>query len=285
MPPLTLHLALGPVVIDVELELPAQEARQAVLRRLAAFAAPPDTPALAALRLRCDSAEWPRPGDEALTRLTAQHLPGGARRLKRWDLDLTLNPEATSLRGHAAPMPSSVEEALRVLLAAAFLRDAPRGLLVHGACTVFQGEAWLFPAASGVGKSTLARLTPGDRVLSDELALLTCQDGAWWAWPSPFWNFEDAWTPQHPAHEPFPLRHLRFIRQAPHTQLLPMPPDDALVALLQQTVAGPLEMAHPDRLFSNAADLIDALPPDHAGALPMTRGASPYHAPPRSHAP
>lgn len=285
MAPLTLHLALGPVVLDAELDLPAPQARQAVLRRLAAFAAPHNTPAVAALHLRCDSDAWPRPGDEALTRLTAQPLPDGSLRLKRWDLDLTLDPTRTLLRGDAAPMPSSVEEALRLLLAAAFLRDAPRGLLVHGACTVLQGEAWLFPASSGVGKSTLARLTPGDRVLSDELALLTCQDGAWWAWPSPFWNFEDAWPALHPAHHPVPLRHLRFIRQAPRTQLLPMPPDAALAALLRQTVAGPLEMAHPDRVFSNAADLIDALPPHHAGDLPMTRGASPYDAPPRSPAP
>jgi hypothetical protein len=43
-----------------------------------------------------------------------------------------------------------------------------RGVLLHAAGVVRDGEAFLFPGVSGTGKSTIARLSRGLAVLSDE---------------------------------------------------------------------------------------------------------------------
>ncbi len=61
-----------------------------------------------------------------------------------------------------------IENYFRILVAYRLLHQG--GLLVHSAAVVEQGEAYLFPGASGNGKSTLSRLSlaQGLTVLSDD---------------------------------------------------------------------------------------------------------------------
>jgi hypothetical protein len=71
------------------------------------------------------------------------------------------------------------------------------GLLVHGAGIVRAGRAYVFIGHSGSGKTTVARVSPEDVVLNDDLVLLMptslgetngALDSAWMVYATPFWN-------------------------------------------------------------------------------------------------
>ncbi len=75
---------------------------------------------------------------------------------------------------------------LRVALAVAAFRAG--GLMLHAAGIVHKGKAHLFFGHSGSGKTTVARLSDGGKVLNDDLVVLMPADGAWQAHATPFWN-------------------------------------------------------------------------------------------------
>lgn len=111
------------------------------------------------------------------------------------------------------------------------LLSEQNGLVVHAASVEDQGKTYVFPAASGTGKSTLVRNSPGRRILSDEGTLLRRVHGQIYAYGSPFRSdsFEDY------GYSRFPVVGLYFLKQAPYDQLWTIPPIEALERLLIQT--------------------------------------------------
>lgn len=79
-----------------------------------------------------------------------------------------------------------VDYFLRV--AYALLAFRAGGLLFHAAGIVRGGGAYLFFGPSGGGKTTVARLSPDDLVLNDDLVLLMPRADGWEAYATPFWN-------------------------------------------------------------------------------------------------
>ncbi len=71
-------------------------------------------------------------------------------------------------------------------LYSAFIIHREWGLLLHSACVVRQGRAYLFAGPSGAGKSTVARLSHPLPVLSDEAALVKVSPGRIEVYDSPF---------------------------------------------------------------------------------------------------
>jgi hypothetical protein len=63
-----------------------------------------------------------------------------------------------------------LENFLRVMTASFVLDHG--GFLLHGACVVRRGAAYVFFGPSGSGKTTVARLSPEDTILSDDLTLV-----------------------------------------------------------------------------------------------------------------
>ena len=57
-------------------------------------------------------------------------------------------------------------------VAYALLAFRAGGILFHGAGIIHQGKGYLFFGHSGVGKTTVARLSTGDRILNDDLVIL-----------------------------------------------------------------------------------------------------------------
>jgi hypothetical protein len=106
--------------------------------------------------------------------------------------------------------PFSVDCILRVLWATLLPRVG--GMLVHS-CGLRHAEVGLvFPGASGIGKTTLARKAPdADDVLSDELCVIRQADDGWRVHGTPFWgDFARGGV----SMRSWPLRTLAFLAQA-----------------------------------------------------------------------
>lgn len=73
---------------------------------------------------------------------------------------------------------------LRIFLSWSLLPRA--GFLLHAATVIREGRAYVFTGRFGAGKSTVASLSPEGSVLTDEISLLSCEDGVWRAHGTPF---------------------------------------------------------------------------------------------------
>lgn len=121
--------------------------------------------------------------------------------------DLTLSGEHARCR--FVDREAGLEHALRAC--AVFTTMPARGLYVHAATLVVDGEAVLFAGHPNAGKSTISREGGADAVLSNEISILAERDGRWFALPSPFWGTGD--TARRSAAAPLAavavLRHAR----------------------------------------------------------------------------
>ena len=79
-----------------------------------------------------------------------------------------------------------VEYFLRV--AYALLAFHLGGIMLHAAGIARDEKAYLFFGHSGSGKTTVARLSPNDTVLNDDLVLLMPAEDGWQVFGTPFWN-------------------------------------------------------------------------------------------------
>lgn len=88
------------------------------------------------------------------------------------------------------------------------------GLIIHSASFIKDGEAYLFPAKSGTGKSTLTRITSQtDRsisILSDEISYISYERGKVIAYSTPFWGN----TKIKGTYLKAPLKKIYFLKQS-----------------------------------------------------------------------
>lgn len=115
------------------------------------------------------------------------------------------------------------------------------GMLLHASAVVLDGYAYLFSAPCGTGKSTHTRLwlkVFGDRayILNDDKPALRFEDGAWYAYGTP-------WSGKHDISTNIrvPVAGICFLRQAKENTIRPFSGPKAIFALLEQTArpAGP----------------------------------------------
>jgi hypothetical protein len=100
----------------------------------------------------------------------------------RGKIDLKARRASLSL---ASPDPiADLDYFLRVLYALLFFQTG--GLLFHSAGILRRGKVYLFFGHSGSGKSTVARLSPGDITLNDDLVGLLPAAGSWMVHATPF---------------------------------------------------------------------------------------------------
>ncbi|MBV9791680.1 MAG: hypothetical protein JOZ51_26015 [Chloroflexi bacterium] len=79
-----------------------------------------------------------------------------------------------------------IEYFVRVIYALLAFRAG--GLLLHGAGIARTGRGYLFCGYSGSGKTTVARLSPDDQVLNDDLVVALPDGDRWLLYATPFWN-------------------------------------------------------------------------------------------------
>jgi len=133
----------------------------------------------------------------------------------------------------------AVEQLLRV--ACAMLAFEAGGLLVHGAAIASGPRGHLFLGPSGAGKTTVARNSPGRRVLNDDLALLWPAQDGWKIVATPFSNPTQV-APSGPGQAP--LAALHHLVQAHQVARTPM---GAAVAVAALAARVPLVGADPAR--------------------------------------
>ena len=110
------------------------------------------------------------------------------------------------------------------------------GMLVHSSAVVMDGEAYLFSAPCGTGKSThtaLWRKVFGDdraKILNDDKPALRLEDGVWYAYGTP-WSGK---TDQN-INIKVPLKGICFIHQSKENHIEPFTGKDAVFALFGQT--------------------------------------------------
>ncbi len=140
---------------------------------------------------------------------------------------------------------------LRVCLA--LLAHRTGGLLVHAAGIVRQGRAFLFFGLSGSGKTTVARCSPPEAVLNDDLVLLLPEDPGWRAWGTPFSNP----TQVPPRPDSAPAAGLLRLVQSLEVRLEPLHRGQALAELLASV---PVLNAAPQPPFERCEQILADLP-------------------------
>jgi len=109
------------------------------------------------------------------------------------------------------------------------------GMLLHASAVVLDGRAYLFSAPCGTGKSTHTKLwlkVFGDRayMLNDDKPALRFEDGAWYAYGTP-------WSGKHDISTNIrvPVAGICFLHQAKENTIRPFSGTKAIFALLEQT--------------------------------------------------
>lgn len=109
------------------------------------------------------------------------------------------------------------------------------GMLLHASAVVLDGRAYLFSAPCGTGKSTHTKLwlqVFGDRatILNDDKPALRLEDGAWYAYGTPWSGKHDIST-----NSRVPVAGICFLHQAKENTILPFSGPKAIFSLLEQT--------------------------------------------------
>lgn len=118
------------------------------------------------------------------------------------------------------------------------------GLLLHSSAVALDGEAYLFSAPSGTGKSTHTALWlkefPGAEIINDDKPALRLLDGKIYVYGTPWSGKTDL-----SQNKKVPLKAISFLSRGEENKICPMPSAKAIPNLLSQTVrAGGKKMAN-----------------------------------------
>lgn len=160
---------------------------------------------------------------------------------------------------HGVPQTPYICEAVAILRVICDYIIDKKGFFLHCSCLRYKGEAIIFTAPSGTGKSTHAALWRrhfGDEVemINDDKPLVREKDGRFVIYGTP-------WNGKHGigANISAPIKAIVFLSQAPENHAEPMEPIQALSLLLQQTVL-PSNRAQMSALLDMLGDLLDTVP-------------------------
>jgi hypothetical protein len=146
-----------------------------------------------------------------------------------------------------------VDSMLRLCLAEAL---AARGGVMFHAAGIATPEGYVFFGPSGSGKTTVCRLShPRFRILCDEIVAVCPVDGGYRLFGTPF---AGAWGDS--LAEDAPLSELFYLKQAPATRRVPLPPNAALVALMESAVVYRASAGFTGRLMDALIALLSTVP-------------------------
>ena len=129
------------------------------------------------------------------------------------------------------------------------------GMMLHASCVVLDGEAYLFSAPSGTGKSTHTHLWLdhfGDRafILNDDKPALRWVDGVCYAYGTP-WSGKTSLN----RNERAPLRGIGILQRSDVNFAEPLSGGEAIFGILDQTIR-PLSKTHMQSLLNGIDKLV-----------------------------
>lgn len=128
------------------------------------------------------------------------------------------------------------EEREYICCSAAFCRGIIRHgrFFLHASAVVHQGEAYLFSAPSGTGKSTHTalwrELFPDSYILNDDKPVIWPENGRITAWGTPFSGKTD-WN----VNRGVPVKGICFLKQGRENRIGLLGPEEALALMLNNT--------------------------------------------------
>ena len=149
--------------------------------------------------------------------------------------DITL---ACDVRGvlELSPQLETFDNAEYMGTGALFARELLKhgGVYLHASAVVLDGNAYLFSANSGVGKSTHAakwRRLFGATCLNDDKPVLRKVDGRWFAYGTP-------WSGKHDLSSPegAPLKAIAFVKRGEENSIKPMETKEAIAYFMSQSL-------------------------------------------------
>jgi len=175
--------------------------------------------------------------------------------LERGDFRADWDPLLRRGRIEQSPNPYSLDTVLRIVHTLVLAGEG--GFLMHAASAVRAERAFLFAGASGAGKTTIARLAPGDvRLLTDEISYVRCDQGGYRAYGTPFAG-ELARTGEN-LHAP--LAAIYLLAQGPENRVDELSAIDAARGLLANILffAEDSDLVH--SVFRSALDCAERVP-------------------------
>ncbi len=160
---------------------------------------------------------------------------------------------------HGTPQSMHICEAVAILRVICDYIIDREGFFLHCSCLSYKGDAIIFTAPSGTGKSTHAALWRkhfGDDVtmINDDKPLVRRKDGRYIIYGSP-WNGKHGIGNNISA----PIKAIVFLKQAPENSAAPLSPIDGLSLLLQQTVL-PRDKGELSVLLDLLGGLVETVP-------------------------
>ncbi len=132
------------------------------------------------------------------------------------------------------------------------------GMMLHSSCVEKDGQAYLFSARSGTGKSTHTHLWlqnfSGTRIINDDKPALVCEEGKWFVWGTPFSGKTD-----ENVNVKLPVRAIVFLHRSEVNQVEKMPVARAVGLLLEQTIK-PADRKMAEKMLELADLLLRTVP-------------------------
>ncbi len=182
--------------------------------------------------------------------------------------DIEINiPDSVILRENEKTPQFTYGECEYMLTSLAFYNGLVEhgGILLHSSAISVDGEAYLFSAESGIGKSTHAelwqRMLGKERtfIINDDKPAIILREGKFYACGTP-------WSGKYDISEnvSVPLRAIAFLHRSDTNEVRRLAPKDALVPLMEQTLR-PREPDKIVKLLSFADALLKTVPVFSAG--------------------
>ena len=187
-------------------------------------------------------------------------------RLLCGDFDAAWNPGSGRGTVRLHPSPYSLDSVLRILYTV--LLAGQGGMLMHASSVVLDGRAYLFTGVSESGKTTISRLAPPDaHVLTDEMSFIRLEDGAYYAYGTPFAG--ELAKPGENLRAPLAAIHL--LAKGPDNRIEPMGPAEAVRTVMANVLYFARDDALTAQVFDNAIALATAVPVRHLTFFPDAR--------------
>lgn len=135
-----------------------------------------------------------------------------------------------------------------------------QGIMLHASAVVYEGQAYLFSAPSGTGKSTHTALWKqvfGEDnvfILNDDKPALRLTKDGWMAYGTPFSGKVDL-----SRNVGIPLKAICFIERGETTEIAPMPEKEAIQNLMFQTIR-PRDVADMELVLQLVEKIIGSIP-------------------------